>query len=359
MITIPENIPFYQKAILHWFDQFGRKTLPWQQNKTPYRVWVSEIMLQQTQVTTVIPYYERFMARFPDLASLAHAGDDEVLHMWTGLGYYSRARNLHRAAKIIFQDLAGEFPATLEELVALPGIGRSTAGAILAIAFNLPATILDGNVKRVLTRFCGVTEWPGDKKISDQLWQVAASLTPHARVADYTQAIMDLGATLCVRGKPNCAHCPLEKKCVAHALGIEKKLPQAKPKKTLPVRQVTLLILQTKQKILLEKRANAGIWGGLWSLPEIKDFAEEKKIQEHCLKHFRFTVKQIKFGEKFRHTFSHFHLDILTAFIALDAPSSKIMDHDQQLWYNLRDSQAIGLPAPVAKILRNLELCHA
>jgi len=200
------------RAVLKWFDQFGRKNLPWQQNKTPYRVWVSEIMLQQTQVTTVIPYYERFMSIFPTLKSLAEAKEDAVLHLWTGLGYYSRARNLHRTAKLIQENFHGIFPDTLDALQELPGIGRSTAAAILSIAFQKPATILDGNVKRVLSRLFAITEWPGEKETLEKLWKIAEKLTPNERVDDYTQAMMDIGATICIRGKPHCENCPLQKK---------------------------------------------------------------------------------------------------------------------------------------------------
>src|SRR5579872_382769 len=269
----------FQKKILTWFDQHGRKTLPWQIDKTPYRVWVSEVMLQQTQVNTVIPYFERFMQRFPTIETLANATEDEILHLWTGLGYYSRARNLHRSAK----KMAGKiFPATLDDLQTLPGIGRSTAGAILAIAFQKKAAILDGNVKRVLTRFCGITEGLSEKFTLEKLWKTAESLTPEKRIADYTQAMMDLGATICIRGKPHCEICPLEKKCIAHKLGIEKNLPIAKLKKTLPVKQATFFILQHQQEFFLQKRPPVGIWGGLWSLPEFTGFLAEKDISGVC-----------------------------------------------------------------------------
>jgi A/G-specific adenine glycosylase len=348
----------FQKKILTWFDKDGRKTLPWQINKTPYRVWISEVMLQQTQVNTVIPYFERFMQRFPTIESLARAKEDEILHLWTGLGYYSRARNLHRSAKKIVEQCNGIFPETLEELQMLPGVGRSTAGAILSLAFQQPATILDGNVKRVLTRFSGITEWPGEKSALEKLWKTAESLTPKKRVADYTQAMMDLGALVCVRGKPLCEKCPLEKMCLARELGIEKNLPLAKPKKILPVKQATFFILHYQQEIFLQKRPPVGIWGGLWSLPEFSGFMSEDDISVFCWQQFKLKSQQIKMGQFFRHTFSHYHLDILPIFIQVKNKPSKIMDSDQQIWYNLKHSQIIGLPAPIKKILKDLLNAH-
>lgn len=342
----------FQKLILNWFDQHGRKDLPWQQNKTPYRVWVSEIMLQQTQVTTVIPYFLRFMERFPDLDSLANADADEVLHLWSGLGYYSRARNLHRAAKMISE--LKQFPDDLSELEKLPGIGRSTAGAILSIAFGKQATILDGNVKRVLTRLYGITEWPGEKKVIDQLWKIAENLTPSERTADYSQAIMDLGATLCIRSKPQCEKCPLEKNCVAHAQGIEKTLPASKPRKALPVRQATLLVLQHEDTVLLEKRPPAGIWGGLWCLPEMSGHLSVSEVKKMCAKQFKCSIDTIKTNDFFRHTFSHFHLDILPIIVTLKKVAIRVMEDNQQIWYNLRNPAEVGLPAPVKKLLNGI-----
>ena len=347
----------FQKKLLSWFDQFGRKDLPWQQDKTPYRVWVSEIMLQQTQVSTVIAYFNRFIAHFPTAEKLANADEDTVLHLWTGLGYYNRARNLQKAANIIIRDYKGQFPNQLDTLKELPGIGRSTAGAILSIAFNKHAAILDGNVKRVLTRLHGITEWPGIPKITEQLWSIAEKYTPHQRTADYAQAIMDLGATLCIRGKPRCTECPFQKYCVAYTQGIEKTLPYAKPRKTLPIRQVTLLVLQKNAHlVLLEKRAPAGVWASLWSLPEINGTPSSTDIKKTCRQKFQLDINQLTLGTSFRHTFSHFHLDIIPAFITVTATkSSKLMESEQQIWYNLKDSQAVGLPAPIKSLLNNLE----
>ncbi len=344
----------FLRLILNWFDQHGRKHLPWQENKTPYRVWISEIMLQQTQVTTVIPYYEKFMQSFPSLDKLAAAKEDAVLHLWTGLGYYTRARNLHRAAKIVIHDFNGQFPNETAALETLPGIGRSTAGAIVSIAFEQTAAILDGNVKRVLTRFYNISEWPGEKKTHDLLWKIADYHTPKQRTADYAQAMMDLGATICVRGKPLCQQCPLQSHCQAHALGVEKTLPRSKPKKTLPIRQATLLFIQKDQEILLEKRPPTGIWGGLWSPPEISAHANTKEIKTFCQQQLKLVVKDVQLKIGFRHTFSHFHLDILPALIITKTNQLKLMDSEQQIWYNLHNSQAIGLPAPIKKLLRSI-----
>ena len=345
-----------QKRILAWYDKFGRKTLPWQQDKTPYRVWLSEIMLQQTQVATVIPYYERFLARFKKIEELAAASLDEVLHLWTGLGYYSRARNLHKTANIIAENR--RFPDNLQELQELPGIGRSTAGAILSIAFQQPTAILDGNVKRVLARLHAIKTWPGEKKTHDALWELAESYTPKKRVADYTQAMMDIGATLCVRGTPLCHACPIQDMCRAHTLGVAKQLPAKKPSKPLPTRQVTLLILQnTAQAVLLEKRPAEGIWGGLWSLPEIaKHVVSEKEVAKHCLKHFQIPAEAIYLGKPFKHTFSHYHLQILPAYVQLKTRKAKIIAGKEQIWYNLAQPDTVGLPAPIKKLLLGIAL---
>ncbi len=346
----------FQQLLLNWFDHAGRKDLPWQQDKTPYRVWVSEIMLQQTQVSTVIAYFNRFIEHFPTVEKLAAANEDTVLHLWTGLGYYNRARNLQKAAQIIMQHYHGKLPNQLSELEKLPGIGRSTAGAILSIAFNQPATILDGNVKRVLTRLHGVTKWPGTPEVIEQLWSIAEQYTPTQRTADYSQAIMDLGATLCVRGKPRCADCPYQFDCSAYAQGIEKTLPATKPRKTLPIRQVTLLILRKQPHlILLEKRAPVGVWASLWSLPEITGTPSSAEIRKICKQRFQFTTEQLTLGDSFRHTFSHFHLDITPALLTVKTTSRKVMEDAQQIWYNLEHSQAVGLPAPVKLLLNNLE----
>lgn len=359
--TITKNTPTsnkhpdrFQHTLLTWFDLHGRKQLPWQFNKTPYRVWVSEIMLQQTQVATVIPYYERFMQRFPDLAALANAHEDEVLHLWAGLGYYSRARNLHRAAKMVMTEFKGEFPSSIEALKHLPGIGQSTAGAILSIAFNQRAPILDGNVKRVLTRLHGIIDPVTDKHVENQLWNLANEYTPTARVADYTQAMMDLGATLCTRSKPQCATCPFTNDCEAYQQGITHLVPAKKAGKEIPTKQATFLVIQYQDSVLLQKRPATGIWGGLWSLPELSGEIEIQEALDYCQQKLKVTPLDHRALAPFRHTFSHYHLDIFPIVIIAKKVPLKVMADDLQIWYNLRHPESIGLPKPIQSILRGL-----
>jgi len=292
------------QAVLAWYYQHGRHDLPWQQDIHPYRVWISEIMLQQTQVATVIPYYQRFIQRFPDVEALADANLDEVLHLWTGLGYYARARNLHKAANIISHENSGQFPADLEGLTALPGIGRSTAGAILAIGHGKRGVILDGNVKRVLCRFYAITEWSGSAAAQRQLWALADAATPQHDVAAYTQAVMDIGATVCTRSKPTCPTCPLKDGCRALATGQVATLPASKPRKALPEKQLIMVMYLHNNAVLLQQRASIGLWGGLWSLPEL---ADESALEDWL------HMQQAQLSERWpvlRHTFSHFHMDI-------------------------------------------------
>ncbi|MFT6122741.1 MAG: A/G-specific adenine glycosylase [Oleiphilaceae bacterium] len=346
------NLDFANK-LLSWFDQSGRKDLPWQQNKTPYRVWVSEIMLQQTQVSSVIEYYQRFMTRFPTLESLAIADEDRVLELWAGLGYYARARNLHKTAKIIHQDLHGKFPDTLDSIIELPGIGRSTAGAILSIAFKQPATILDGNVKRVLCRFKAITTWSGERKTENQLWALAEQLTPSTRTDDYTQAIMDLGATLCTRSKPDCKRCPMSQDCQALKLDLQTELPKSKPKKAIPLRHTRIILIETDDKhILLEKRPPTGIWGGLYSLPEFNIALSLKDITQHCSTQFSCSLSPPIETKVFQHTFSHFKLELQP--IAFKSANRQIMinDSDRFLWIKLDQLDKLGMPAPIAKYLK-------
>ena len=260
----------FSTQLLAWFARHGRKDLPWQSDPSPYRVWVSEIMLQQTQVATVIPYYQTFMTRFPDVRRLAAAPLDEVLHLWSGLGYYARARNLHRAASLICSEHQGDVPSDLAALEALPGIGRSTAGAILALSAGQRHPILDGNVKRVLSRVYRVEGWYGHGEVARQLWELAERHTPKTQVAAYTQAIMDLGATLCTRGKPACARCPLQDQCAAYRDDCVGAYPASRPRRTLPVRESRVLLLcNAAGEVLLQRRPPVGIWGGLWSFPEV------------------------------------------------------------------------------------------
>ena len=340
----------FSQAVLAWYDQFGRKDLPWQQDMTPYRVWVSEIMLQQTQVATVIPYYERFMQLLPDVQSLAAAQADEVLHLWTGLGYYSRARNLHKTAQIVVNQHGGEFPASVEGLEALPGIGRSTAGAIASLSMGLRAPILDGNVKRVLARYHAVEGWPGEKVVHDRLWQVAEGYTPQQRFGHYTQAMMDLGATLCTRSKPSCLLCPVQAGCEARRLGQPTGYPHSKPRKTLPVRQCLMPLLVNPQgDIWLQRRPDSGLWGGLWCPPQLDCQSELDELL--AVKGWRAERQQAL--EPLRHTFSHFHLDIQPLLVHV-VPSPGVAEAGQ-VWYNLRQPSRLGLAAPVSKLLKRVE----
>ena len=342
----------FSSRVLEWFDHHGRKDLPWQKNPNPYRVWLSEIMLQQTQVKTVIPYFERFTAAFPDVANLASAHEDQVLHLWTGLGYYARARNLHSAARQVFFDLDGQFPDTLEGLTALPGVGRSTAGAILSIAFGQRASILDGNVKRVLARYHRVEGWPGKTAVHKRLWEIAEQYTPDERCADYTQAMMDLGATLCTRSSPACERCPLASDCEARAAGDQLDYPGKKPRKTLPVRSTHFLIARDSEgAIWLEKRPASGIWGGLWCFPEIEN---AEAAGDHCLDLWGTEPRRVSTWPDFRHTFSHYHLDITPVVVELDTAPAQVMEGSVRLWYNLREAPRVGLAAPVAGLLEKI-----
>lgn len=339
--------------VLTWFDDYGRKDLPWQQDINPYRVWVSEIMLQQTQVSTVIPYFQRFMEQLPTIEDLAQADEDLVLHLWTGLGYYSRARNLHKTARIVSEAHKGQLPNTVEGLCELPGIGRSTAGAIVSIAYRHPAPILDGNVKRVLARYHATSGWPGQSTVLKTLWQQAEFHAPQKRVADYSQAMMDLGATLCVRSKPNCGICPLKKDCCAYAQGNPGDYPGKKPKKTLPVKTVQMLMIHNAEgNILLEKRPPTGIWGGLWSFPQIQI---EDDVGHYCRDTLACKPVHIDQWDSYRHTFSHYHLDISPVVIQLKQLPTKVMEADRQLWYNRQQPVQVGMAAPIKKLLAMLD----
>jgi A/G-specific adenine glycosylase len=340
----------FQKQLLDWFDIHGRKDLPWQQDINPYRVWVSEIMLQQTQVVSVIGYFQRFMERFPTVQSLADAELDEVLQYWAGLGYYARARNLHKTAQSIASN-AGEFPQTVAELSSLPGIGRSTAGAILSIACGQTQPILDGNVKRVLARLHAIQGWPGETKVATELWQISQHYTPSQRTGDYTQAMMDLGATLCTRSKPRCEFCPVFSNCQANQLGLVKTLPEPKPRKTLPIKQLYFLIMQDSQRLLLlEKRPPTGIWGGLWSLPE---FESLDALHAWCQSR-GCNIAAIQELPSQRHSFSHYHLDFTPLRVDIQNPINYVMEADRLVWYKLQAIKLLGLPAPIKRLLQQL-----
>jgi len=343
-------------ALLDWFDHHGRKDLPWQTDRTPYRVWVSEIMLQQTQVNTVIPFYERFMDEFPDIAALASAAGDAVLHLWTGLGYYARARNLHRCAKQVCNMYGGAFPTNLSELEALPGIGRSTAGAILSLAMEIRAPILDGNVKRVLARYHAVEGWPGQRSVVDSLWRHAEHHTPLERVADYTQAIMDLGATCCTRSQPRCLHCPLEPGCAAKALGRQADFPGRKPRKKIPTRQRWLAVVtRAPGEVLLQKRPGSGIWGGLWAPPE---FEEGISAQEWIARALSLSPDACRIDPPFLHTFTHFKLEAYP--VRMHCEKNRAVANDVECgaqdlqWFSLHPPPSVGLPAPIVRLLAEL-----
>jgi A/G-specific adenine glycosylase len=348
----------FAERLIAWQRRHGRHDLPWQNTRDPYRIWLSEIMLQQTQVATVIPYYARFLSRFPDVAALAAANVDDVMALWAGLGYYTRARNLHRCAQVVVAQHGGEFPASPDALATLPGIGRSTAAAIASFAFGARATILDGNVKRVLARIFGIDGFPGDKRVETAMWALAETLMPgadasSAQVSAYTQGLMDLGATLCVRGKPDCAHCPFAAECVANLTGRQRELPVARPKKTIPTRRTWMLILRDGPAVLLERRPPTGIWGGLWSLPEAADEAA-------------LAVRARELGAEnalarlapLTHTFTHFKLDIEPRLADCDmrAPqgASELRD-EESAWVPLDELDAYGVPAPVRKLLEGLK----
>lgn len=338
----------FQQKLFAWFDIYGRKDLPWQQNINPYRVWLSEVMLQQTQVSSVIGYFNRFITRFPTVQSLAEAELDEVLQHWSGLGYYARARNLHKTARIVAGN-GGKFPQTVEDLSALPGIGRSTAGAILSIACGQSQPILDGNVKRVLSRFHAIRGWPGDNKVATQLWTISTQYTPQQRTGDYTQAMMDLGATLCTRSKPKCEICPVASGCQARQLNLVKQLPEPKRRKELPVKQLYFLLLQDNEhRVLLEKRPPAGIWGGLWSLPE---FDDQQQLMAWSIQH-NYRLSSAQTLPSLRHSFSHFHLDYTPLLARLENPINNVMEGNSSLWYKTGDIDSLGLPAPIKRLLQ-------
>jgi A/G-specific adenine glycosylase len=338
----------FSTALLEWFDANGRMDLPWQVDPTPYRVWISEIMLQQTQVATAIPYYRRFMERFPDVRALADARLDEVLHLWSGLGYYARARNLHRAAGLIVRERRGRFPESLDEVMRLPGVGRSTAGAILALSSGQRHPILDGNVKRVLTRYFGVAGPPGEAAIEQLLWSIAETCTPRARVAQYTQGIMDLGATVCTRARPACLLCPLEADCVARLQGTQSQLPSPRPRSPRPTRDAWLVVaMRGDHKVLLERRPPAGIWGGLWGLPE---FPTRAHADQWCREHLTAGAPPA-LGDLIRHAFSHFDYEMKPLVVRCMGKSAMLRDVDRYRWYDVREPMKVGLPKPIATLI--------
>jgi A/G-specific adenine glycosylase len=342
----------FAAALLDWFDRHGRHDLPWQQPRTPYRVWVSEVMLQQTQVQTVLPYFQRFVEALPDLPALAGAPLDRVLALWSGLGYYSRARNLHRAARLCVETHAGELPADFDALLALPGIGRSTAGAILAQAHDQRRAILDGNVRRMLCRYHGVEGWPGNAAVEQRLWELAESHLPAQRLADYTQALMDFGATQCTRHDPACVVCPLQSDCVALRSARTGELPTPRPGKALPERRtIMLLVRDAAGRVLLVRRPPAGIWAGLWSLPESSDHAEARRwLSGRASADYDRALPL----PVFEHVFSHYRLHIEPVLIAGEEAADRVGDDESLRWLALAELDAVGLPAPVRRLLEGL-----
>ena len=341
------------RRLLRWFDRHGRKSLPWQHPRTPYRVWLSEVMLQQTQVATVVPYFLRFVDKYTSVAGLAAAPLDDVLALWSGLGYYSRARNLHRAAQVCVERHAGDLPRDFDALAALPGIGRSTAGAILAQAHGMRLPILDGNVKRVLTRWAGVHGSPGETAVARRLWAIAETHTPQRRVADYTQAIMDLGAGVCTRSRPRCGDCPLAGDCVARAQGLTARLPARKPARAIPTRKTVMLVLRDASgRILLERRAPTGVWAGLWSVPEAADrAAAEARVAKYGRTRRGFTFDALP---PFAHGFSHYRLEVTPLSMRIAAPTL-IADDGDRRWLHPDEAARLGLPAPVRKLIASLD----
>ncbi len=344
----------FSNKVLAWFDQHGRKDLPWQQDINPYRVWVSEIMLQQTQVKTVIPYYQKFMLSFPDVHTLANADQDDILKHWSGLGYYARARNMHKAAKQVCGEFKGHFPTTLDEMQSLSGIGRSTAAAILSLSHNQPQAILDGNVKRVLCRFFAVEGWPGKASVLKGLWQLAEQELPNKRNADYSQAMMDLGATLCTRSKPQCELCPLTIGCLANKYQSQTAYPAKKPKKKLPERNTVMLIIMNQQQdIFMQKRPPSGIWGSLWCFPQ---FDKIDLASDWLQQHYDVSIDNSESLTDMTHTFSHFKLHIQALIIQPKAPFNLgVMENNESLWYNINTEFKGGLAAPVTKLIELLK----
>jgi A/G-specific adenine glycosylase len=346
-------LPSIAARVVAWQREAGRHGLPWQV-RDPYRIWLSEIMLQQTQVAAVIPYFERFTGCFPDIASLAAASEDEVLALWSGLGYYARARNLHRAAQQIVEQHAGVFPRHFEDIEALPGVGRSTAGAIAVFAYGERLPILDGNVKRVLARHYGIEGFPGEKKTENRMWDLAQSLLPEQQIEAYTQGLMDLGATVCTRGRPDCVRCPLAEDCVARRDDRAASLPAPRPRKPLPQRSTVMLILQRNREVLLEKRPAPGIWGGLWSFPE----AASPEVAVASAARFGAVARRDGELPEVRHGFTHFGLTITPLLLRVERLEQGARETGQ-VWLSLDDAIGAAVPAPVREILRQLRDAEA
>ncbi len=341
----------FADKLLQWYDRCGRKALPWRRSPDSYRIWVSEIMLQQTQVASAVPYYRRFIARFPNVRALADASLDEVLHLWSGLGYYARARNLHKAARLLDRQFAGQFPPDIEDACGLPGVGRSTAGAILAFAYGQRHPILDANVKRVLTRYHRVPGWPGRRRVENELWELARRHTPTTRVGDYTQAIMDLGATVCRRVDPRCDACPLNTACAAYLAGDAHAYPAPGPRRKKPIRTVAMIMIQNHRSVLLVRRPPAGVWGGLWAFPECGSGEDVRSAIEG---RYGIAIEIAPHWDVLRHSFSHYHLDITPVPARLAKPSPCIMENRDLVWYKPSHPDRRGLAAPVKTLVNQL-----
>lgn len=339
----------FAQRLIAWQRQCGRHDLPWQKGADAYAVWVSEIMLQQTQVDTVIPYYRRFLERFPDLAALAAAPLDDVLALWSGLGYYARARNLHAAARQIIKQHGGRFPRRFEDILALPGVGRSTAAAIAALVYGERRAILDGNVRRVLCRVFGVEGWPGEKSVEERLWQLAQSLLPERDIGAYTQGLMDLGATVCTRNRPRCAVCPFVAECIAACQGRQSELPTPRPRRAMPERATAMLILRHGTEILLERRAPVGLWGGLWSLPECA--ADDDPIAAAARLGCRSGAAQPL--PTVVHPFTHFRLQIRPWLLDVQ-PLTAASEPGLRVWLSLMEASRSAVPTPVRRLLLGL-----
>jgi A/G-specific adenine glycosylase len=348
--AVPGHPSTIAARIIRWQKRHGRHDLPWQRKRDPYAVWVSEIMLQQTQVATVIPYYQRFMVRFPNKTRLARARLDTVLKLWSGLGYYSRARNLHRAAREIAARPGGRFPREFDDIAALPGVGRSTAAAISVFAFGQRHAILDGNVKRVFARLFGIVGWPGDRIVTERLWQIAESLLPRRGIEAYTQGLMDLGATICTRTRPRCAECPVRDDCAALRHEMTDRLPAPRPSRTLPQRQTVMLALLHGGDVLLQRRPASGVWGGLWCLPEVAPGAD---VRDACRAHFGVDVTPLAALPPIAHVFTHFKLRITVRPCKITAAPSRTLQPGL-VWLPLTDAMSAAVPAPVRRILEAL-----
>ena len=340
--------------LIAWQKQYGRHNLPWQ-GADAYRVWLSEIMLQQTQVTTVIPYYLRFIASFPNIAALAAATQEQVLAHWSGLGYYARGRNLHKAAQLIVETHQGVFPRDYAQILELPGIGRSTAAAVCALAYQEHRAILDGNVKRVLARYCGITGWTGSKPVEDILWTRAEVLLPLHEVDTYTQALMDMGASVCTRSRPKCAICPVQSDCLALQGERTTELPTPRPRKTVPEKSVIFLLLIHGQNILLEKRPDSGIWGGMWCPPQVEDSQLEGYLRSSgiVLDEHGKVIEKFETLPSFTHTFTHFKLHITPMLLYLDKKPLHIQQ-SESVWLDIEGALQAAIPTPVRKVLEDL-----